>query len=220
MDEEKKALLAELEKVVTEIRTSTSIVIAMWPRKRGEYRQLMSRCVRLQGEIKAATQDNVFYCKKNEAGDAMMDFRQLNFETSTFPGSAVVLSFVAIMIGILELYDIPQLSIEEIFNKNAIKLIPPAFLGTIIYFFTGFLEAGDNPRTSRLEVFVNRFLVAVFIPAAIVILLQAEKTDAGLSVSFRSTPEAFSFLCGYSAKLVTDTLKKLVDRVSTMIRAF
>ena len=101
------------------------------------------------------------------------------------------------------------------------KLVSMGIAGALVYLATLVLDWAkvNSLPTGQIAGVISistRTALAVIVPIVLVSLFFSED---GKVRKLEVTPELLSFACGYSAKLVIDLCSKVVEKVSTTIRA-
>ena len=126
------------------------------------------------------------------------------------------IGFVVIFI-VFNYFDVPKFINLTLGVDAPEKLISFGISGAFVYLATSLItQSSAFGAMGTVTNFAFRFLLAVVVPIILVALFFSPQ---GQLKELTLTPELLSFAVGYSASLLTETLNKVVEKVSTMVKA-
>lgn len=188
------------------------------PYTRGRFDDLVLKCIDLHKDLIAGGEEDNwsntqrFFLIESE-------YKKLRTKLMLMPSILIVYLGFLIIVVFIKLVNFTGF-IKEVLKVDAPeRLITFGVSGAFLYLATSVLSnisksKEGNDAISKVADFSIRILLAILVP---ILLVSLFFTSDGKLSEVKISPELLAFSCGYSAKLVVETLNKVVEKISKML---
>ncbi|WP_262636512.1 hypothetical protein [Vibrio alginolyticus] len=212
-----------IDNVLEGVRTPPAVIdfIPVLPVTKSRFRSLIERCIEVQKQLVDIDVDSEEYFDLQKVVyEIESDYRATRARLLFLPAFTLIYFGFFAVFSLFLYVDIPSFIKTTLGVEAPEKLVTMGIAGAFIYFITDLLKRMDSTEVSQ-GVGVLKFTIQLTLAVLVPIILVSLFFDGDGKLSELSlSPELLSFVCGYSSKLVIDTMNKVVEKVTKMLQAF
>jgi len=186
-------------------------------KRKERFDKYIERLSELEQQLNNPSATNNIYSIKKEVYILEAEAKKFRDYNLLLPSFLGIYAGLTATLFIITSFDIPKFLTTTLGVSAPEKLISFGIAGALLYLATNILMKISSSKQSRTILDITiRILLAIMVPIILVSLLFSDK---GELIELKITPELISFVCGYSANLVVETMNKMVEKASSMVKA-